>query len=42
MNARAALGLAALFLASAAAAMAFIVWRGQAMAIALDVWSFCF
>ncbi len=42
MTARAALGLATLFLATAAATMAFLAWRGQAMALALDVWNFCF
>lgn len=42
MTARAILGLAALFLAAAGTTMAFLAWRGQAMTLALDVWSFCF
>ena len=42
MTTRAALGLAALFLGTAAATAAFIAWRGQAMAMALDVWSLCY
>jgi hypothetical protein len=42
MSGRSALGLAVLFLAAAATTMAFFVWRGQTMTLALGVWSLCF
>lgn len=42
MTARAILSLAVVFLTTAATTMAFLAWRGQAMALALDVWNFCF
>ena len=42
MTARAILGLAVVFLTTAATTMAFLAWLGQAMALALDVWKFCF
>jgi hypothetical protein len=42
MTARAAIGLATLFAATAAATMAFLAWRGQAMGLALEIWSLCF